>query len=265
MIESIKKTLLKVKPNTFLDLLLLIILSILVSSCQDKPKEVLNRKKMEQLMYDIYIAEAAMEIDYQSFGSPEEKEAYINKVFLNRNVTQAQWDTSLSWYSDRIDLYLKMNDSVKARLKRAQTDVDSKMKLYNTRTVEPEPEIYSASYIPRVYSFKTPGTQKRGFRFQLDSTEISTRISDNFLSFNLKAIGIPSLDNSRLTSALTLVYSDTTVYKFQNIEENRSYNTQIPKYVNNDSLKQIFGFVHLESMPGNTPNIQLFDICLGSQ
>jgi hypothetical protein len=56
-----------------------------------------------------------MENDYQNFNTPEKKEAYINKVFQAHKATQAQWDTSLSWYSDRIDLYLKMNDSVKAR------------------------------------------------------------------------------------------------------------------------------------------------------
>lgn len=263
MIRSIKKKQLKVRPDTVSNLLLLIILSIIISSCQNRPKEVLNRKRMEQLMYDVYIAEATMENDYQSFGSPEEKEAYIKKVFDQHKVTQAQWDTSLSWYSDRIDLYLKMNDSVKTRLKRAQTDIDSKMGQLSIQVVEPE--IYSASYIPRIYAFKSPGTQKNGFRFKLDSTEISRDIPDNLFSFNLNAIGIPPSGNTNLTLALTLVYSDTTIYRVQSIDENRNYGTPISKYVNNNVLTQIFGFVHLENLQGYTPNIQLYDIYLGSQ
>lgn len=240
-------------------------MSVLISSCQNRPKEVLNRKRMEQLMYDVYIAEATMDNDYDDFGSPEEKEAYINKVFAEHKVTQAQWDSSLSWYSDRIDLYLKMNDSVKARLKRTQTEIDTKIGQLNMQNIEPNVEIYSDSYIPRIYTFKMPGTPKAGFRFQLDSTEISRDIPGNFFSFNLNVIGISPVDKSSLRSALILVYNDTTIYRVEHIDENRNYGTPISKYIYNDTLTQILGFVHLESLPGITPNIQLYDIYLGSQ
>lgn len=265
MIRNIKKKQIEVRPKTVSILLLLLIVSVLISSCQNRPKEVLNRKRMEQLMYDVYIAEATMDNDYDDFASPEEKEAYINKVFAEHKVTQAQWDTSLSWYADRIDLYLKMNDSVKARLKRTQADIDSKIGQLNMQKIEPNVEIYSASYIPRTYTFKMPRTQKTGFRFQLDSTEISRDIPNNFFSYNLNAIGISPLDNSNLTSALILVYNDTTIYRIERIDENRKYGTPISKYIKNDTLTQIFGFVHLESLPGITPNIQLYDIYLGNQ
>lgn len=41
-----------------------------ISSCQNRPKEVLNRKNMERLLYDVYVAEATMENDYQHFNTP---------------------------------------------------------------------------------------------------------------------------------------------------------------------------------------------------
>ncbi|NLC86116.1 MAG: DUF4296 domain-containing protein [Bacteroidales bacterium] len=253
------------KPKAVSNLLLLIVMGILISSCQNRPKEVLNRKRMEQLMYDVYIAEATIEHDYESFNSSEKKEAYINKVFAENNVTQAQWDSSLSWYSDKIDLYLKMNDSVKARLKRAQSDIDKKISQLQSQSFTPDTEIYSASYIPLTYSFNMPGSRSKGFRFQLDSTEISSNIPNNYFSFNLNAIGVPTSETNNLKYALILVYNDTTIYKVENIDENRNYGIPVSKYVNNDTLIQIFGFVHLETLPGITPNIQLYDIYLGSQ
>lgn len=240
-------------------------MSMLISSCQNRPKEVLNRKRMEQLMYDVYIAEATIDNDLDFFDSPEKKEAYINKVFSEHNVTQTQWDTSLSWYSDRIDLYLKMNDSVKTRIKRVQTEVESKIRQINIKKSEQNLEIYSKSNIPRVYTFKTPGAHKNGFSFHLDSTEISRDIPDNFFSFNLNVIGKSPFDNSNLRSALILVYSDTTIYKLEHLNENRNYGIPVSKYIYNDTLTQIYGFVHLESMPGINPNIQLYDIYFGSQ
>lgn len=265
MIRNKKKKKLPVRPETVSNLLVLVILSLLISSCQNRPKEVLNRKKMEQLMYDVYIAEAIMDNDYQDFSEPEKKEAYINKVFAQHNVTQAQWDTSLSWYSDKIDLYLRMNDSVKARLKRAQIEIDSRNAKLSLEKAEPDIQIYSASYIPRTYTFKTPGTDSKGFGFQLDSAAISKDIPSNFFSFNLNAIGIPQSGNNNLTSALILEYNDTTIYRYQKIKENRNYGTPISKYIDNDTLKQIYGFVRFESSNGITPNIQLYDIYLGGQ
>ena len=84
-------------------------------------------------MFDVYVAEATMDADYQSFNTPEKKEAYINKIFAKHNTTQAVWDTSLSWYSDRIDLYLQINDSVKSRLKRKHASLDAEQSAYKPR------------------------------------------------------------------------------------------------------------------------------------
>jgi len=47
---------------------------VLIASCQNRPKEVLNRKQMERVLYDVYVAEATMENDYQNFNTPEKKE-----------------------------------------------------------------------------------------------------------------------------------------------------------------------------------------------
>ena len=85
--------------------------AMLISFCS-RPKEVLSKKEMEKLLYDIYIAEALIENDYATFDTPEKKEAFIQQVFRKYGVTEAQWDTSLSWYADHIDIYLKINDSV---------------------------------------------------------------------------------------------------------------------------------------------------------
>ncbi len=108
---------------------------------------------MERLMYDVYVAEATMENDYQNFDTPpEKKESYIRRVFKAHKTTQDQWDTSLSWYSDRIDIYLKMNDSVKARIQRDRQKVDAEVArqyaLQNT-----DPAYLSPSFIPSFYQF----------------------------------------------------------------------------------------------------------------
>ena len=75
-------------------------------------------------MYDMYIAEAIIDNDYQKFAESQNKEALIEQVLEKHKISEARWDTSLSWYSDNIDLYLRINDSVKSRLQRNQSAVE---------------------------------------------------------------------------------------------------------------------------------------------
>jgi hypothetical protein len=236
---------------------------VLISSCQNRPKEVLNRKQMERVLYDVYVAEATMENDYQNFNTPEKKEAYIHKVFQLHHITQAQWDTSLSWYSDRIDLYLKMNDSVKARLQRARNDIDVQISQQYAPQLA-DSALFSPSYIPRTFAFSLPST-RNGIRFRLDSTDISAKIPDDHFSFTFSVIGIPPAYRARFTSLLTLQYGDTTFYKWLKISENKTYSLSASKFIENDTLSQIRGFVHLQDTTATASQICLYDIYLGNK
>lgn len=234
-------------------LLLFVLLGGLGYSCQNRPKEVLNRKQMERLMYDVYIAEATMESDYQNFDTPEKKEAYIGKVFKAHKTTSAQWDTSLSWYSDRIDLYLKMNDSVKVRLQRTRQGVDDMIAEENRQN----PVQFSPSYVPPHF---TLSMRERGFRFDLNTSDITDKISGDDFLFKFSTIGIPPRFSSLFTSLLTLVYTDTTIYRFQEIKENRTYEFKGSKYITGDTIQRITGFVHLNDSIAVFPHIQLYNI-----
>lgn len=250
----------KYKIVSYLFLFLLMIM--MVSSCQNRPREVLKRKNMEQLMYDVYIAEAILENDYSNFNTPEKKEAYINEVFKAHDVTQAEWDTSLSWYSDRIDLYLKMNDSVKVRLQRARKEIDNQLERLNAQIFNPE--LLPPSHIPAVYSFSMPGI-KNGFHFRLDSAAISSIISTDHFSFTFSVIGVSPLYNADLCSMLTLVYADTTISQSQAIRENKIYRFPASRVIPGDTLKQLNGFVHMHDSTGIASGIQLYNIYLGDR
>jgi hypothetical protein len=234
-----------------------------IFSCQNRPKEVLNRKQMERVLYDVYVAEATMENDYQNFDTPEKKEAYINRVFQKHHITEAQWETSLSWYSDRIDLFLKINDSVKARKQRHRSDIDRQISQLSVPQLADFSSI-SPSYIPRTFAFSLPST-RNGIRFQLDSMDIATKIPDDLFSFTFSVIGIPSQYKARFTSLLTLQYADTTLYKWQKISENKTYSISASKYIENDTLSQIQGYVHLQDTTAAASQICLYDIFLGNK
>lgn len=241
---------------------LFIFLSGLAYSCQNRPKEVLNRRQMERLMYDVYVAEAIMENDYQNFDTPEKKEAYINRVFRSHRTTQAQWDTSLSWYSDRIDIYLRMNDSVKSRLQRSRQDIEAQLAQANQQLQIIDPTLLPASYIPPYYTFSMPDV-RRGFKFRIDSTELFSKVVGDEFLFSFSVVGVPLHFSSPFGSLLALVYSDTTIHHFQEIRENRTYEFLGSKYIPGDTITEITGFVHLQDSIGMIPHIQLYNIIFG--
>jgi hypothetical protein len=222
---------------------------------------------MERLMYDVYIAEAAMNNDFQNFGSPEQKEAYIRQIFNQHRVTQAQWDATLAWYADRIDLYLQMNDSVMARMQRERTLIDAKI-AQRIALLSNEDFLFADSHIPRVHAFSGPSTQN-GFSFRLDSTEIADLPYDDF-SFDFTVTGIPSTGVPGFQALLTLDYIDTTIYRLEKISENIAYTIPIQRFIERDSvtldtLRQLRGFVRLPDIHRVFRSIQMYDILLGNE
>ncbi len=239
----------------------LLVISIFSPSCS-RPKEVHNRKDMERIMYDVYIAEAMIENDYSSFSTPEKKEALINEVFKKHKTSQARWDTSLSWYSDKVEIYLKMNDSVRARLQRHQRQVESYLHSEQAIAQSVTDRSTLTSNIPFNYSFDEVNP-RNGFRFRYDSTQIKERLDSIEISFSFDAFGIPQEASPQLISQLILEYKDTTIYQLDSIITNNHYSYPIERYIDNDTLKSIVGFIRLQDSLRLFKNIQLMNINIG--
>ena len=237
-----------------------LILTTMVFSCQNRPSEVMPRKKMENVMYDMYIAESIIDHDYKNFDLPEKKEALINQVFDKHNISEARWDTSLSWYSDNIDQYLQINDSVKSRLERNQK-VAQQLNMQHIalqRRFEKKPD----NYIPDNIHIAGLGCE-RGFKFKLDSTELAERYLDNdTIFFRFKVLGLSPNNSYSLKSMLTIEYADTTIHQMTKLEENKSYKFPLLRHIEQDTIVSLNAFVKLSGKLPLIP-LQLYQISLG--
>lgn len=241
--------------------LFLFILTIVFFSCHNRPNEVLPRKKMENVMYDMYIAEAIIDNDYQKYTLSEKKEALINQVLEKHKISEARWDTSLSWYSDNIDQYLQINDSVKSRLQRKQKAVEllsmQKAAMLDKYSVKP------THYIPRNFLISGLGCD-RGFKFRLDSTQLANKFEEkDTIYFRFKILGVPSFQAASLKSMLSIKYADTIIYNMSQIEENKSYSFPLSRTIEQDTIVSLDGFVNLSGKLPPMP-LQLYQISLGS-
>jgi hypothetical protein len=77
-------------------------------SCSRVPKDVLPEKKMRKVLYDMQIAEAMVETDYNHYRTNEEKQQLYDAVFAKHRITQPEYDSSLVWYGENMDLYMRI-------------------------------------------------------------------------------------------------------------------------------------------------------------
>lgn len=241
--------------------LFLLFLTMISFSCQNRPSEVLSRKKMENVMYDMYIAEAIIDNDYQKFAESQKKEALIDQVLEKHKISETRWDTSLSWYSDNIDLYLQINDSVKSRLQRNQMAVE-KLSLAEASKGY-EDEMKPADYIPPHFRIAGLGCS-RGFKFKLDSLQLAERFADyDTIYFQFKTLGVNPLDTYSLKAMLRIEYADTIIYEGSKLEENKSYSYNISRQIEQDTIVSLDGFINLSGKFPPVP-IQIYEISLGN-
>lgn len=89
----------------------------MVASCSvDLPSYVISEGKMEKILYDYHIAQGMAEAE----GGDVEanRYLYVQKVFEKYHVTEAEFDTSMVWYSGHTSHLVDMYKHIEARLER---------------------------------------------------------------------------------------------------------------------------------------------------
>ena len=98
---------------------------ILILSACIRPKGVLSESKMTSVLVDMHKTEATLTEKGLYYGPYSKKAPYFNDVFKRNGVTQAQFDSTLVWYTKNPQKFENMYDEVIKRLTVLQKDVDS--------------------------------------------------------------------------------------------------------------------------------------------
>lgn len=99
-------------------LCLLSVSSVFISGCSQKPEGTLSEKKMVDLMADMQLAEAYSDMEYMGSESFEKREALAKSVLAEHGVTQAELDSTLSWYGRNLDEYSELFEKVNKEIER---------------------------------------------------------------------------------------------------------------------------------------------------
>lgn len=206
----------------------------------------LSRDKMVDVMHDLQLVEAIYQTRYEDFNKADNKTALLEGVFQKHGITQAQLDSSLVWYADHPEEYMKVTDSVSARLKRESKELDDKVPNYQ------KIQAFNHSILP-YYTYLTEANTFLDF----DIDSIKSKDFSNF-EISLRALGIHSRMKAEL--AVHFQYEDTTITRFQEFTDDL-----IPKITNpvtSDSIKEISGYIHINAPMMTDYKVLLYDIKL---
>ncbi len=118
---------------------LIILFIVLTMFLGCRPKGILSSKQMEDILVDLHIAEGMMQEAGYAYGHDEEVRGYFLVILHDHGTTQAQFDSSLVWYTDNPTIFDKIYPKVLSRLEaqaqayQAQIDAETRM---GTKSVE---------------------------------------------------------------------------------------------------------------------------------
>lgn len=207
--------------------------------------EKLSRTKMIDVLHDMQLVDAIYQTKYQDFSDTENKMALLEGVFKKHGITQAQLDSSLVWYADHPEEYMRITDSVSAKLKRESKELEKNI-----------PKTGARGYNHSILPYYTYLTEANTFLdFEIDSIK-----AKDFTKFelSLKTLGIHSSMNAEL--AVRFEYPDTTITRVQKFTDgmfSKIINPQIQ-----DTIKEINGYVHISAPSMTDYKVLLYDIKL---
>ena len=101
-------------------LFILLGLALLLGSCTIRPEGVLSKRKMQAVLYDLHKTEGILQANGYNYGHEYETSAYFQSALAKHHVTQAQFDSSLVWYTDHPLLFNRVYPKVLDQLKKEQ-------------------------------------------------------------------------------------------------------------------------------------------------
>ena len=92
----------------------LIALAICLSSC--RPHGILSSRKMREVMVELHKTDALLQVSGLQHGHNEAEDIYYALVLERHGITQAQFDSSLVWYTAHPQLFDKIYPKVLKQL-----------------------------------------------------------------------------------------------------------------------------------------------------
>jgi hypothetical protein len=211
-------------------------------ACSDRPPHVLSEKKMERVLFDLYLAESEITNNYTLFSSDSVlKRDLLNSVLKKHKITEAILDSSLVWYNGNLDKYLKINTRVNERYTKMLTELRPKpLDLHPVDLTE-------NNYLPMKetnFLLKVKDLPQKFYTFKADT--ILENYGGNY-NLQLSILGITPDIHPVL--AFIVRCADSTYVKMDTISQNGLFTSSIQ--VQQKQVKELYGSLYFPEIQNN--------------
>ena len=205
----------------------------------------LSDKKMENVLFDIHIADAEIENDYRLFSNNQYRETrrkqMYDAVFEKHGITRQTFDTSLVWYSGRLDRFSKIYGRINDRYALLQRQITEEK---NRLDEAFRSEIYAVNrWKGTRFALLDPYlAQRNHFFLQVDSLNA---LNGTICELQFAVLGVTT--ETKANAVLYAQLKDTFLVYNQAIE----YNGKNVLKMNTDSvskkiIESVWGLIQLE-------------------
>lgn len=234
--------------------LLLFVLLLLLSACApSRPRGILSAKKMEDVLVDYHLAQGMAEAQGENYDVTRYK--YIQAVFRKHRITEAEFDSSMVYYSGRAEDFLLIYNNV---VKRVEAQAE-RMGLEAAASQDRFASLTNEGDTANIWLGKdfacitgTPVGCVYSFQMKADST---FRPGDKFI-WRFQTQFVARSMNNEAVALLNFYYENDTVGCVTDLLRNSPKNELLftpGKGLDSLNLRSIAGFIYLPPVRGGDP------------
>lgn len=114
----------RLQNNFWIKIIFIVGTIFLFAACNSRPKGVLNQNDMINILADLHQLDGSMSAKGLPYNQFDQKNEYYISVLTKYDITQAEFDSSLVWYSKNPKNFDKIYDKVIDRLTNLQNDIN---------------------------------------------------------------------------------------------------------------------------------------------
>ena len=225
--------------------ILLISLFAGLQACSNR-SGALSDKKMEDVLFDIHIADAEIETDSRLFSQYQyrttRKKQLYDAVFEKHGITLQTFDTSLVWYSSRLEQFNKIYERINERY----TLLEEQFKEEKTRANEAlRSGIYAVNRWKGAHSalLDIYSAQSNRFSLQVDSLK---PLKGTVCELQFAVLGLTP--KTKAKAMLCIHVKDTVLIRNQAIESNGNHWITVnTDSISRKEIESVWGLIQLEA------------------
>lgn len=228
-------------------------LALMTSCGKEIPNDIIQPDAMEEVLYDYHLA-----IGMGQSNKNTEREAYKNYLFQKHRITQAEFDSSMVWYTRESQELTEIYENLDKRFKRQHAHFE---RLMDTRDQAKSMSFTSGDTVniwrkgAIHWMSNTPLTNQLTFEIKPDTTFYTRDAFRWNMNYDFLAAG-------KAIMGMNVVYENDSV-----IGETKLIETSGPQdiYLHTDStykVKELNGFIHVLEDSVQNPMILVHGIAL---